>query len=72
MRFNRSFRVELLSMNLFTSIDTFKTTAHQWLFMFNHKRPYASLSNLSPRNFLLKHVKEELVESLFPTFQIDN
>jgi len=27
-RFNRSFREELLSMNLFTSIDTFKTTAH--------------------------------------------
>ena len=71
-RFNRSFREEVLSMNLFTSIDTFKTTAHQWLFMYNHKRPHASLSNLSPRNFLLKHCKEEFVDSLFPTFQIDN
>ncbi|MBM3419257.1 MAG: hypothetical protein FJY17_10110 [Bacteroidetes bacterium] len=31
-------------MNLFNSIDTFKTTAHHWLFMYNHKRPHASLS----------------------------
>ena len=71
-RFNRSFREEVLSMNLFTSIDTFKTTAHQWLFMYNHKRPHASLSNLSPRNFLLKQCKEDFIDSLYPTFQIDN
>jgi transposase InsO family protein len=62
----------VLSMNLFTSIDTIKTIKHQWLLMYNHKRPHASLSNFSPRNFLLKHCKEEFVDSLFPTFQIDN
>lgn len=67
-RFNRSFREEVLSMNFFTSIDTFKTTSHKWLFMYNHKRPNASRSNLSPRNFLLKYCKEEFVDSLFPAF----
>ena len=31
-----------------------------------------SLSNLSPRNFLLKQCKEDFIDSLYPTFQIDN
>lgn len=71
-RFNRSFREEVLSMNLFSSIDSFKDTAHRWLFMYNHKRPHTSLSNLSPRNFLLKYAKSDLINNDYPTFQIDN
>jgi putative transposase len=71
-RYNRSFREEVLNINLFNSIGTFKTTANKWLFMYNHKRHNESLSNLSPRYFILKQCKEDFIDSLYPTFQIDN
>jgi phage gp36-like protein len=59
-------------MNLFSSIDSFKGTAHRWLFMYNHKRRHTSLSNLSPRNFHMKYAKSDLINNDYPTFQIDN
>jgi putative transposase len=71
-RFNRTFRDEVLSMHLFSSLESFKNTAHQWVHVYNHKHPHCSLANLSPRNFLLKHAKPHLIDSDFPTFQIDN
>lgn len=66
-RFNRTFRREVLSMNLFISLDDIQTKTNDWLYMYNHKRPHRSLGKISPRAFLLKYGK--LCE--FPTFQQD-
>ena len=72
-RFNRTFREEVLSMHLFTSMESITQKAHNWLFMYNHKRPHSSLNNLSPRRFLMKHGNLSSLEAEnFPTFQIDN
>jgi putative transposase len=72
-RFNRTFRSEILSMNLFQSLEEVQQKTNNWIYMYNHKRPHCSLGKMSPRAFLLKYGKldeQELRE--FPTFQQDN
>jgi len=72
-RFNRTFREEVLSMNLFQSLEEVTYKAHNWLYKYNHKRPHQSLNNLSPRAFLLKYGKlSAQYPGEFPTFQQDN
>lgn len=68
-RFNRTFREEVLSMNLFHTLEQVADVAHEWMYIYNHKRPHRSLKRLSPRAFLLKYGK---LTKEFPTFQQDN
>jgi putative transposase len=72
-RFNRTYRSEVLSMNLFESLEDVQRKTNEWMYMYNNKRPHRSLNRMSPRAFLLKYGKlneQELRE--FPTFQQDN
>ena len=71
-RFNRTYRSEILSMNLFESLNEVQQKTNQWIVKYNNKRPHRSLNRMSPRAFLLKYGKlneQELRE--FPTFQQD-
>lgn len=72
-RFNRTYRSEVLSMNLFDSLDEVQEKSNDWIVKYNNKRPHGSLNNMSPRAFLLKYGKLNEQESReFPTFQQDN
>jgi putative transposase len=71
-RFNRTFREEILSMQLFQNLEQVAEMANRWIYEYNHFRPHSSLNNLSPRTFLLKYGKLNIQNpEEFPTFQQD-
>ena len=47
-RFNRTFREDVLDMNLFGSLREVKAIARDWLTMYNQERPHQSLAGLTP------------------------
>jgi len=51
-RFNRSYREEVLDINLFTTVDEAQEISDEWLATYNHYRPHESLHNLSPKEFV--------------------
>lgn len=50
-RFNRTYREEVLNMNLFYDIDHVQAITDEWLIKYNTKRPHESLGNLTPWQF---------------------
>lgn len=50
-RFNRTYREEILDMNLFYSIDDVQKITDEWLNVYNKERPHESLGNLTPWQF---------------------
>lgn len=50
-RFNRTYREEVLSMNLFYDIEHVQAITDSWLIKYNSKRPHESLGNLTPKQF---------------------
>ena len=50
-RFNRTYREEVLNMNLFYDIDHVQAITDEWLIKYNSKRPHESLGNLTPWQF---------------------
>lgn len=50
-RFNRTYREEVLDMNLFYDIDHVQSITDEWLIKYNSKRPHESLGNLTPLQF---------------------
>ncbi len=50
-RFNRTYREEVLDMNLFYDIDHVQAMTDEWLIKCNSKRPHESLGNLTPLQF---------------------
>lgn len=50
-RFNRTYREEVLDMNLFYDIDHVQAITDEWLIKYNSKRPHESLGNLTPLQF---------------------
>jgi putative transposase len=50
-RFNRSYREEVLDINLFTTTDEAQEITDEWLVTYNHYRPHESLNNLAPKEF---------------------
>ena len=72
-RFNRTFRQEVLDCFMFSTIKQFNIFSQAWMWMYNNKRPHASLGYLTPHEFLLKYGKiNKPNTSEFPTFQQDN
>ncbi|MDM1523141.1 IS3 family transposase [Empedobacter sp. 225-1] len=71
--FNRTFRQEVLDCFMFSTIKQFNIFSQAWMWMYNNKRPHASLGYLTPHKFLLKYGKiNKPNTSEFPTFQQDN
>ena len=50
-RFNRTYREEVLDMNLFSSLAEVKEITKEWLKEYNNERPHESLKGLAPINF---------------------
>lgn len=50
-RFNRTYREEVLDMNLFYDINHVQAITDEWLIKYNSKRPHESLGNLTPWQF---------------------
>jgi putative transposase len=50
-RFNRTYREEVLDMNLFHDITHVQAITDDWLVKYNRKRPHESLGNLTPCQF---------------------
>jgi putative transposase len=50
-RFNRTYREEVLDMNLFYGISHVQAITDEWLIKYNGERPHESLGNLTPWEF---------------------
>jgi putative transposase len=50
-RFNRTYREEVLDMNLFYGISHIQAITDEWLIKYNGERPHESLGNLTPWEF---------------------
>lgn len=50
-RFNRTYREEILDMNLFKNIQEVQSITDQWMREYNTERPHQSLGNLTPHEF---------------------
>lgn len=53
-RFNRTYREEVLDMNLFNSLIEAKEITIEWLRIYNNDRPHESLGGLAPISFAEK------------------
>ena len=66
-RFNRTYREEVLSAYMFSSMKQLRAFTSSWMWVYNNERPHQSIQNLPPVAFALKYRKL----SKFPTFQHD-
>ena len=57
--FNGSFRDECLNIHWFLSLDDAREKIESWRCDYNEFRPHSSLSNLTPREFRLAHIKSQ-------------
>ena len=56
-RFNRTFREEVLNFYVFNTLNQVRELTENWIKEYNKQRPHESLGNLTPAEFLLKHVR---------------
>lgn len=56
-RFNRTYREDVLDMNLFDSLEEVRAITDQWLHMYNNDRPHESLDGLTPQLFADQRAK---------------
>ena len=57
-RFNRSYREAVLDMFVFQSLSEVREQTEKWLREYNEERPHESLSNMTPREYLLTQKPE--------------
>ena len=50
-RFNRTYREDILDMNLFNNLQEVKILTKEWLTMYNQERPHQSLAGKTPIGF---------------------
>ncbi len=55
-RFNRTYREAVLDMYIFESLEDVRTKTAEWVEIYNHHRPHASLEGSPPSEFLAKHL----------------
>ena len=58
-RFNRTFREEVLDMYVFRYLSEVREITENWITEYNEERPHESLGNLTPTEYLSKHLKQE-------------
>lgn len=61
-RFNRTYREDVLDMNLFNSLSEVKEITDKWLKSYNNGRPHESLNGLAPVVFAQQR-KEALIKA---------
>lgn len=63
-RFNRTYREEVLDINLFFTVIEVQTISDNWLGEYNNYRPHESLQNLSPIEFAQQKATGSLASAL--------
>ena len=51
-RFNRTYREDILDMNMFRHLQEVRAITKDWLKMYNEDRPHESLAGLAPMAFV--------------------
>ena len=51
-RFNRTYRTEVLDMFVFKGMQEVREITENWVQQYNEERPYESLGNLTPMEYL--------------------
>jgi putative transposase len=64
-RFNRTYREDVLDINLFESIQQVRIKTEEFMEDYNNYHPHESLNNMSPVKFLKSKFKEKM-----PTFTL--
>lgn len=60
-RFNKTFRTEVLSCYVFTSLSEVRDMTEDWLKRYNESRPHEALGNLTPRQYLMQNAPSVLL-----------
>jgi len=67
-RFNRTYREDVLDMNLFSTLREVKVITQEWLTSYNTQRPHESLAGLPPVQFAEMRKKQLTGEGEISTF----
>lgn len=57
-RFNRTYREDILDMNLFQNLQEVRDITRPWIDIYNNERPHESLAGLSPSLFAQKRAMQ--------------
>lgn len=60
-RFNKTFRTEVLSCYVFTSLTEVRDMTEDWLKRYNEARPHEALGNLTPLQYLVQNAPSVLL-----------
>ncbi|MGE0207411.1 MAG: integrase core domain-containing protein, partial [Candidatus Babeliales bacterium] len=67
-RFNRTYREEVLGMNLFNDLAEVKRITQAWIKQYNYERPHESLAGLAPIVFAKKRQSNLMYQGENSTF----
>ncbi len=62
--FNRSFRDECLNTHWFLSLDDAREKIETWRRDYNGFRPHSALDNMTPEEYVKKHLKKPEISNL--------
>jgi len=62
-RFNRTYREEVLDINLFTHLQEVREITQKWLTLYNEERPHESLAGMPPILFAQKRMRKGVNKS---------
>jgi putative transposase len=62
-RFNRTYREDVLDINLFFTVQEAQTISDNWLDNYNNYRPHESLKNLAPTEFAIQKATGSLASA---------
>ncbi len=58
-RFNRTYRTEILDMYVFKTLKKVRELTDNWIREYNEERPYSSLNDLTPWEYLMRYEQAE-------------
>ena len=61
-RFNRTYREEVLSLYLFSSLTEVRETTHWWMIDYNENRPHDSLENMTPAECMENYTRNSTLQ----------
>ena len=65
VRFNRTYRTEILGFYLFRTLNEVREITEHWLKKYNRERPHESVNNLTPKEYWLLAENNEISKSVW-------